>query len=67
MPQGPDDEMVEIDADCFAETSLAWGIVIVPLGSEKETQVWLPKSISQRKSDTRWEVPLWLAEKHKMV
>lgn len=61
------DETITIDADCFAETSLAWGIYIVPLGEEKTKEVWLPKSQCERESENRWSVPLWLAEKHKMV
>jgi len=64
---GPDDTMVTIDADCFAETSLAWGIHIMPLGEEKIKKVWLPKSQCERESEYRWSVPLWLAEKNRMV
>jgi hypothetical protein len=59
--------MVTIDADCFAETSLAWGIRVVPLGEEKVHEIWLPKSQCEREAQSRWSVPLWLAEKHRMV
>ena len=60
---GPDDEMVTIDAECFAETTLAWGIEIVPLGSEAVAEVWLPKSQCERDGEKRWSIPAWLAHK----
>ena len=63
----PDDEEThEQVAECVAETGAAWCIRVVPLGSEKERDLWLPKSICSRDGNV-FQMPLWIAEKERLV
>lgn len=54
-------------AECFHETTLAWGVRVVPMGVEKEQELWLPKSICRREDNGVFVLPLWLAEKANLV
>ena len=62
-----DEEEFELMADCFHETTLAWGVHVVPMGAEKQIELWLPKSLCRREDNGVFVLPLWLAEKHNLT
>lgn len=54
-------------ADCFAETGLAWGVRVVPMGKDDEIEIWLPKSQCERETERLFRVPTWLMKKHDLI
>ena len=61
------EELEDLVADCFAETGLAWGVRVVPMGHSDEIEVWLPKSQCERETERLFRVPTWLLRKHDLM
>jgi hypothetical protein len=61
------DEPFTLHAECIRETKLAWCVEVWPMGAKGTEEMWLPKSICDRMGLSVFEIPVWLAEKHRLT
>jgi len=62
-----EDETHTLLAEYVTESPYAWCVRVVRLGDEKESDLWLPKSMCRRESSNVWEMPAWIAHKERLI
>jgi len=61
------DEMVDLDAVLIRETTLAHLFEVVRVGDSQPSQVWIPRTLLRGDELEGWRIPLWLAERERLV